>query len=113
MRFDCFEKEIQYINFNFSIKEFRDGLTYEILKKDYSWIFDDEFCWMDAILGTEIMNDTLLLKWYSGQWISGNPQNCCFVHPDGTRTLYYTLKVDLNNYSHLKLSKTNEFRRTI
>jgi hypothetical protein len=51
------------------IKELRNGLTYEMILKNYSWLLEADFS--DAVLGVTAGLTTGFLIWYNGTWKGG------------------------------------------
>ncbi len=51
------------------IKEFRDGLSLDIIKDKFPWLLDEDVNIEDAILGYD--KSTKKLIWYSGNWYRG------------------------------------------
>ena len=48
------------------VKEYRDGLTPEIIQKDFPWLMQAKL--ENAVIGK---NSDGLIVWYKGTWISG------------------------------------------
>ncbi len=67
-----------------NIKEYKDGLTMDIIKDKFSWLLDVDVHIEDAILGYK---DNKLI-WYDGDWIQGTWENGIFedgyFHGNGT-----------------------------
>jgi len=54
-----------------NIKEYRDGLTYEIIKEKFPWLLEESVWFNNAIIGYQ--GNTLI--WYNGKWIEGTWEN--------------------------------------
>ena len=52
------------------VKEYRDGLTPEIIQKEFPWLLEAKF--KDAIIG---LDEEGGLAWYDGIWEKGNWEN--------------------------------------